>query len=314
MMGVMAEPIIRVTDVAFPRFQAPDLDRMEAFLLDFGMQRAARTADALYMRGTDARHHVHVTHAGEAAFLGLAFQAASRADLLALAQATDGAVEPTGEPGGGEIVRLHDPDGRRVDVVYGIADVPSLPVSGHPPLNTGGQRARVGTLQRVPAGPSQVKRCGHAAIKTADLDRLWRWYERHLGLLVSDDFYIEEPGRPLGRFARCDRGDLAADHHTLLLLEMGEAKLGHVAWEVADFDDLMVGHDHLIGAGIRHYWGIGRHVLGGQIFDYWKDPFGFTVEHWTDSDLLDASTPAGSHNLMQAGNQWGPPPPPDLDF
>ncbi len=309
------DPIIKVSDLAFPRFQAPDLDRMEAFLTDFGVQRAARTAQALYMRGTDAPHHVHVTHLGEPAFLGLAFQAARREDLRTLADATGQAVETLDEPGGGEAVRLHDPDGRRVDVVFGIAAADPLAVRGHPPLNSGDARPRVGTLQRVAAGPSQVKRCGHAAIKTADLDTLWRWYHRHLGMLISDDMYVEGPDKPLGRFARCDRGGLATDHHTLLLLEMGEAKLGHVAWEVADFDDLMVGHDHLAAAGGRHYWGIGRHILGGQIFDYWKDPFGFTVEHWTDSDLLDAAVPPESHHLLVAGgNQWGPPPPPDLDF
>ena len=39
------------------------------------MVRAARTGDALYMRGTDPAHHVHVTHLGEPAFLGLAFLA-----------------------------------------------------------------------------------------------------------------------------------------------------------------------------------------------------------------------------------------------
>jgi catechol 2,3-dioxygenase-like lactoylglutathione lyase family enzyme len=310
----MTEPIIRVSDVAFPRFQAPDLDRMEAFLNDFGMRRAARTGRALYMRGTDTQHHVHVTHVGEPAFLGLAFRAARRSDLVALAQATGNPVEPLDEPGGGEIVRLHDPDGRRVDVVYGIAELKPLALTTHPPLNTGADRVRVDTLQRVRPGPSQVKRCGHAAIKTADLDGLWRWYHRNLGLLVSDDFYLEGPHRPLGRFARCDRGDQPADHHTLLLIETGEVKLGHVAWEVPDFDDLMVGHDYLAAAGVQHYWGIGRHILGGQIFDYWKDPNGFTVEHWTDSDLLTASVPAGTHHLLEAGNQWGPPPPPDLDF
>lgn len=310
----MSEPIIRVTDVAFPRFQAPDLDRMEAFLTEFGMRRSARTESALYMRGTDSAHHVHVTHAGEAAFLGLAFRAASRDDLITLARAACGAIEPLGEPGGGEVVRLRDPDGRQVDVVHGIAALAPLEVRSHPPLNTGASRVRLGTLQRVEAGPSQVKRCGHAALKTADLDRLWRWYHRHLGLIVSDDIYIEEPGKPLGRFARCDRGTDPSDHHTLLFLETGESRLGHVAWEVADFDDLMVGHEHLAAAGSRHYWGIGRHILGGQIFDYWKDPLGFTVEHWTDSDLLDAGVPPGSHHLLAAGNQWGPPPPPDLDF
>ncbi|HYC57381.1 MAG TPA: VOC family protein [Candidatus Binatia bacterium] len=311
----MTQPIIRCTDVAFPRFSAPDLDRMETFLTAFGMHRSARTADALYMRGTDGQHHVHVTQLGEPAFLGLAFHAASHDDLLRLATATGRSVEKLEEPGDGEAVRLTDPDGRMVDVVFGIETPAPLEVRMHPPLNTGAARVRAGELQRVAPGPSQVKRFGHAAIKTGDLARISGWYREHLGMLISDDFYVEGPERPLGRFMRCDRGERAVDHHTLLVLETGEVKLGHAAWEIADFDDLMVGHDHLqmTGQG-RHYWGIGRHVLGGQIFDYWKDPNGFTVEHWTDSDLLPASVEPQSHHLLHALSQWGPQPPADLDF
>lgn len=310
------QPLIRVADAAFPRFQAPDLDRMEAFLQAFGMQRSARTGSALYMRGTDGDHHVHVTHTGEAAFLGLAFRAASREDLVRLASATGTKVEASGEPGGGEVVHLRDPDGRIVDVVHGIEAVAPLELRGHPPLNTGAERVRVVTLQRVGQGPAQVKRFGHAALKTADFPRLSAWYRHTLGMLVSDDIFLEGPEQPIGRFLRCDRGPDAADHHTLLLLETPEAKLGHCAWEVADFDDLMAGRDHLLANdnGGHPYWGVGRHVLGGQVFDYWKDPFGFTVEHWTDSDLLRADTPAGVHHVLASLNQWGPMPPPDLDF
>jgi catechol 2,3-dioxygenase-like lactoylglutathione lyase family enzyme len=311
----MGEGIIRVTDVAFPRFQAPDLEEMERFLQRFGMHRAARTESALYMRGTDPAHHVHVTHQGPAAFLGLAFAADSREDLETLARATGSTVAILDEPGGGSVVQLVDPDGRRVDVVWGIERTSPLGLRTHPALNSGAERRRVGALQRVEPGPSQVKRFGHAALKTPDLARLSNWYRGHLGLLVSDDVFVEGPDKPLGRFLRCDRGAQGVDHHSLLLLEAGEVKLGHAAWEVADFDDLMVGHDHLDQAGAyRHYWGIGRHVLGGQIFDYWKDPLGFTVEHWTDSDLLPASAPPASHDILNALSQWGPPPPPDLDF
>ena len=64
-----AQPIIKVRDVAFPRLSAPDLDVMEAFLLDFGLVRAERTADALYMRGLGPDRHVHVVHKGEPGFL-----------------------------------------------------------------------------------------------------------------------------------------------------------------------------------------------------------------------------------------------------
>src|ERR1700734_1685638 len=72
---------IKATDVAWGRLQSPDLDRAEQFLTDFGMVRAARTSRALYMRGTDPQHHLHVTELGEPRYIGLAFHAASADDL-----------------------------------------------------------------------------------------------------------------------------------------------------------------------------------------------------------------------------------------
>lgn len=306
-------PIIRARDVAFPRFSAPDLDEMERFLVAFGMHTAHKDADALYMRGTDTDHHVHVTHRGDPAFLGLAFHATAE-QLAALSTATGAPVEANDEPGGGQVVHLTDPDGRAVDVVNGIEALPALPVHGHADLNRGVERVRVDELQRVPVGPSQVKRFGHLALKTPSLATLAGWYADTLGLLASDDLHLGEPDQPVGRFMRCDRGTDPADHHALLVIETGEVKLGHCAWEVADFDDLMAGHDHLLADDRRHYWGVGRHVLGGQVFDYWKDPIGFTVEHWTDADLLTAAVPAGSRLLFEPINQWGPNPPADLDF
>ena len=57
-------PYVKVTDLAFGRLQSPSLDQAEEFLTIFGMHRAERTKDALYMRGTDPNHHIHVTHLG----------------------------------------------------------------------------------------------------------------------------------------------------------------------------------------------------------------------------------------------------------
>ena len=57
---------------------------------------------------------------------------------------------------------------------------------------------------------------------------------------------------------------------------------------------------------VTNIWGIGRHILGSQIFDYWFDPYDFRVEHWTDGDLLNAATPAGTFPASEALNvQWG---------
>ena len=79
-------PVIKVTDFAYGRLRAPDLDMMEEFLTHFGMIRAERTPNALYMRGTDPAHHIHVTEKGDPAFVGLAYYAASEDDLKRLAQ------------------------------------------------------------------------------------------------------------------------------------------------------------------------------------------------------------------------------------
>jgi len=81
------------------------------------------------------------------------------------------------------------------------------------------------------------------------------------------------------------------------------------AFEVADFDDLMTGHELLKIKGRRHEWGIGRHVLGSQIFDYWRDPDGFLVEHFADGDMFDNTLEPGWAPLSASGlYQWGPPP------
>ena len=81
-----AIPVVKVSDLAYARLQSPSLDEAEEFLTDFGMVRADRTADALYMRGTDAQHHIHVTHLGPSRFLGLAFHVESEADLRRFAK------------------------------------------------------------------------------------------------------------------------------------------------------------------------------------------------------------------------------------
>ena len=74
--------MIKVTDIAYGRIGAPDLDRMEAFLLDFGMVRADRTKNALYMRGTDGdHHHLHVTELGDPVHIGMAWWAKTEEDL-----------------------------------------------------------------------------------------------------------------------------------------------------------------------------------------------------------------------------------------
>lgn len=54
-------------------------------------------------------------------------------------------------------------------------------------------------------------------------------------------------------------------------------------------------------------WGIGRHVLGSQIFDYWFDASGNILEHYSDGDLVNEDTPwERSPESPNSLYIWGP--------
>jgi catechol 2,3-dioxygenase-like lactoylglutathione lyase family enzyme len=304
--------MIQVTDLAYVRFRAPDLEKMEAFLRDFGMVRAARTETALYMRGADDHHHLHVTELGEPGFVGVGLEAASAADLETISRVAGASpVEPTGEPGGGRRVRVTDPNGIRIDVVHGIERVAPLPLPARLPQNSEARRARLGERYALARGPAHVKRLGHFVLLVKDFRETEAFYRTHFGFRNSDEMYIGQRDTVLAAFMRLDRGADFVDHHAFLAVGAGRVELNHVSFEVQDMDDLMTGHEHLRAAGHPHHWGVGRHVLGSQIYDYWRDPFGNVVEHWTDGDLLNASSPTGAVDIAGAGDisHWGPPAP-----
>jgi catechol 2,3-dioxygenase-like lactoylglutathione lyase family enzyme len=279
---------IKVADIAWGRLRAPNLDVAEQFLSDFGMVRAARTPKALYMRGTDAQHHLHVTELGEPRFVGFAYHAASEDDLAALAKLPGASgVEHIDEPGGGKRVRLADPDGWQIEVVWGLEAVPELPLR-EIPFNMASDRVRrAGALMRPKrAVPAQVMRMGHSVIMTRDIHRSLAWYRSTLGLLKSDEVYHDKPDELVGSFNRCDRGEAFVDHHVFFCIGGTKSGLNHFSYEVRDVDDVMMGHNYLKEKGYKHTWGIGRHHLGSQIYDYWYDPYGRVHEHWTDSDRI----------------------------
>lgn len=304
--------MIKVEDIAFGRLQSPDLDEAEEFLTNFGMIRAERTDDTLYMRGTDPAPFIHVTHKGDAKFIGLAFRAASEEDLETISKA-DGAsgIEDLDTPGGGKRVRLTEPNGYQIEVVYGQEQQEEIPVPRFGVNTAAARDSRLGELTRIERGPSHVKRLGHAVIMTPDVMGGTEWFRNTLGLVPSDEVYAGEKDNIIATFNRIDGGERFVDHHTFLCIHGETAGLNHMAFEVHDIDDVFMGNAHLKKMEkYDHMWGLGRHVLGSQVYDYWQDPWGRVHEHWTDSDRLNNQNPP---NLVAAedglDSQWGEPVP-----
>jgi catechol 2,3-dioxygenase-like lactoylglutathione lyase family enzyme len=304
---------LKIEDVAYVRFLAPDLTEMRGFLEDFGLTITEATPTRLVARGAGPSPVAHVTELGDAGFVGVAFRAESLADLQRLAAAEGVPVEALDLPGGGSVVTLRDPDGHRVDVVAGQAPADPRPVAHRQAWNHAGAHDRLRATKRIAAGAANVVRLGHVVLNVSNFRASEQWYKERLGFITSDEIRLS-PERALGAFLRCDRGDQPTDHHTLFLMQGRKGPgFNHAAYEVADLDDLMRGHQRLSDAGRQAEWGVGRHILGSQVFDYWRDPWGHTLEHWTDGDLFtaaDGSNIATVQDLL--GVQWGPAPPPTM--
>jgi catechol 2,3-dioxygenase-like lactoylglutathione lyase family enzyme len=310
--------MIQIEDIAYARIAGPDLDLMETFFVDFGMQRSARSADVLHLRGHGTDPVCLIVHRDAARQIGFGLRAQSRADLEALASQLKTRIEPRLEPGGGEVVWLQDPDGNRLEIVHGVE--PRTPERLRAPvcINSISQRVRLNEPVRLSGTPAHIMRLGHVALHARDFNAMYSFYRDLLGFKLSDSYFANEPGKLMGAFLHCDLGERFTDHHTVAVVGSGRTGFDHLGFEVLDWDDLILGHRHLRERGRwEHCWGIGRHVEGSQIFDYWRDPSGVKVEHWTDGDLVNETYRGHSveFSIPKADSvlaQWGPPFNPDF--
>nr|WP_212760894.1 VOC family protein [Telluria aromaticivorans] len=283
--------LLKAQSLAFLMFEKPDLEACQAFLEDFGMRPARRLADVLSMRGSGSEPCLYLARRGKhARYRGAAFTVPGLACLHRMvSEAGARPLRPSEVPGGGEGVELVDPAGNLVWLVAGQDQLDPLPLRAplHLQANTLVSTPRINQAIRPPLEPAHVARLGHVVLQTVDFATMADWYMRHLGLIPTDVQYLED-GSPNLCFFRLDLGERPADHHSLVLAGGLEEKYEHSAYEVVDLDALGQGQNVLRAAGHRHMWGIGRHVLGSQLFDYWYDPDGMEFEHYTDGDLFTA--------------------------
>ena len=309
--GRSANPVIKVADIAWLEFEKPDLARTEAFARAFGFQTAHRVPGELYLRGNDAGAPCVIVRSGQRTrFAGVAFGARDEVDVLRLADKSGATARPLPESIGGLSVDLVDPSGTPVRVVAGVHELPELPGQQPQVFNFGHDLRRANDTQRPPRAPARVQRLGHLVLQSTKHQRALNWYLDNLGMIVSDfQFFAGQRERgPTMSFIRCDRGATPADHHTLALALGPANRYLHSAYQVCDLDALAAGGEYLRDRGYFRSWGIGRHIQGSQIFDYWRDPDGFLVEHFTDGDMFDNTVQPGWAPLTASGlAQWGPP-------
>ncbi len=213
------------------------------------------------------------------------------------------------------MVSLTDPSKFQVEAVHGQQTFEALRAPRTPHLNSDAE----GPLASMePRGPClrHRRRSSEAwspgSPSLPDYQAVSSWYTHHLGLVPSDVAVFDD-GSPAVTFYRLDRGATPADHHTLALAQGVIPSFAHAAFEVIDADAVGMGNTVMREKGWKHAWGIGRHILGSQIFDYWEDPWGSRHEHYCDGDLFTVDQPMGVHAASRGPMaQWGPPMPREL--
>lgn len=283
---------IKVSELAYVRLRLPDLDEAERFLTDFGLIVSVREEERLYLRGSDPDHHCYIVEQGERRLLGFAFWAKSEDDLRTLAAAEGTIVSDLTDPGGGKVVRLVEPNGYTVEIVHGIAKPEPIRVERQPVNTAATPLARAGKALRLPNDePTPVKRLAHVVLGSPKVIETMSWFADHLGMITSDEVFDEIGGSQIGAFMRVDKGEEHVDHHAFYVMRAPHSGLQHISFEAQDIDAVLSDHHYLLRHGHDHAWGIGRHLLGSQLFDYWYAPFGYLHEHWADTDRFSAETP-----------------------
>ena len=196
-------------------------------------------------------------------------------------------------------------------VVHCAEQLPALPEQQPLLLNFGTEHRRRNATQRPPREPSRIQRLGHVVLETRVFARALDWYLDTLGMIVSDFLFLDgqRDRGPTMAFIRCDRGGLAVPTTTPWPCTSAPATgYVHSAYQVTDLDAIAAGGEYLNERGYQRSWGIGRHIQGSQLFDYWRDPDRFMLEHFADGDLFSRDLEPGWAPMSTSGlAQWGPP-------
>lgn len=182
------------------------------------------------------------------------------------------------------------------------------PITLTPPparvLNGPGERRRL--MQRAEVVTETharpPRRLGHVVLGSPDPLGTAKFFMEGIGFRMSDLV------AGMLTFMRC-----STDHHNMLVMPSPVPYLNHYAFEHDDVDSVGdAAMRYLADNEDRHIVGLGRHVVGSNVYWYMSDPCGTMFEFFCDMDCIpddDAWVPGTDWGLDRF-SAWGPKEPP----
>ena len=151
----MSEPICKVADIIYVRFELTEFEAQKKYLNHFGMMLAHEDENSIFFRGTGTSPYIYVATKGEEnKYIGSAYKANDYSDLEALAKEFNVEIVEITEPGGGHKVTVIDPDGIEVEVCHGMKEAEAVAIVSKV-INTGESTPRENQTQRFGKGAEE---------------------------------------------------------------------------------------------------------------------------------------------------------------
>jgi 2,3-dihydroxybiphenyl 1,2-dioxygenase len=260
-----------------------------------GLQLAERSAAQLVFRMDDRRQRIVVTPCDRDGARFFGWEVADAAALAALAARLEAAGLPVargdralvGQRRVADLIVTQDPIGNRVEIVHGAEHTaepfrPGRSISGF----------RTGALG-----------LGHAVLTVPRMADVLPFYRDLLGFRVSD--YVTNPFHAY--FLHVN-----PRHHSLALIETGQAGLHHLMMELFNLDDVGQGYDLAMLEEGRVATSLGRHTNDFMTSFYARTPGGFMIEYGWGGRQVDPATwqaveMTSGPSLWGHERNWGSP-------
>lgn len=170
---------------------------------------------------------------------------------------------------------------------------------------TSSEPGKSGAIPNSKAPKVHPRRLSHFALFATDVNAAIDYYERMLGLRLSDK------SEPAVAFLHGVHG---SDHHLLALVLSDHRGMHHNSWDVGSVLEVGLGGTTMARNGYEKGWGLGQHVLGANYFYYVRDPWGSYSEYSADIDYIphDVDWQAANHAPEDSLFLWGPNPDPEF--
>jgi catechol 2,3-dioxygenase-like lactoylglutathione lyase family enzyme len=274
----------RVTEIRYVGYAVTDLAAERAFYTENWKLKEVHEADGMVYFAAEGHDELYVVR--------LRPDAVQRIDVIALAADTNADVDalfvkvrdygcqivwepkPLEQFGGGYGFRFFSKDGLPYEISAGVAR---------------------GTARVLAPREAIPERISHIVMHSPRHHEELAFFIDVLGFKLSDwlgDFMC---------FLRCNEA-----HHRIAFLP-GPPCLNHVAYDMANVDEMMRGVARLKRQKIDIRWGPGRHTAGNNTFSYFTTPGGFAVEYTAELEQVDfenhvAQVIAPAPEIM---DQWG---------